>query len=701
MFPRPSILRCTNLLPWMLCASLWGCEGGKVVNQVEGEVDTGCEDAGSGAQAWYADSDGDGYGDPGSTVLSFCTDLSGYVLDGTDCDDTNADTHPGAVDQAYDGVDTDCDEASDYDVDGDGYDSAEYGGDDCFDQDPTVYPGADETWYDGVDSDCDEASDYDADGDGHDHADHDGDDCDDGDADIHPDATDTWYDGIDADCDGSNDYDADRDGVVQDDDCDDLDPQTTECLTSISGGGGCSMAGRSTPTSALWLLALAMLRRRRQRAVGAAIAVIGSIGGHGAMAADGSGPNLSATGPDALLGSPSADVGEAGRLDLALSMHHADQTLEGTWSDGTSETLIGGLKTLDLGVGWTPAPKARLEVMVPLHSASTLDDARLLGDVLLAVQGQLRSNEMSHELPDRDGEEDSSGQTQGGLDLATRLVFRLPTGDSAHYLGTGTPSLDVLAIGGGTWMGLDINGALGPSLGPSSTLAGLELGRALVVNLGVKRAILSHGQVGTELLTRQGLATSLFDDSSDQPTELLTHVGWSFDTFEVAGGFGVGLIDGIGSPRTRMVLNLRQSWEGMRRAPPEVAPPPEIDANDPDGDGFDLSADLCPRAAGTVLGCPDGDDDQVMDAEDQCPDDKEDIDRVEDSDGCPETDVDNDGIDDPLDSCPFEPEDIDSVEDGDGCPEEDIDGDGVPDADDFCPLLPGNADKPRPYTGCP
>ncbi|MDP6933450.1 MAG: MopE-related protein, partial [Myxococcota bacterium] len=134
---------------------------------MKGDIDTGCEDGGEGAISWYADTDGDGYGDPGSSVLSYCSELSGYVQDSTDCDDTSADIHPGAMDVYYDGVDSDCDEASDYDADGDGYDSTDYGGDDCFDQDPTVYPGADETWYDGTDGDCDGGNDYDADSDGH------------------------------------------------------------------------------------------------------------------------------------------------------------------------------------------------------------------------------------------------------------------------------------------------------------------------------------------------------------------------------------------------------------------------------------------------------------------------------------------------------------------------------------------------------
>ena len=47
---------------------------------------------------------------------------------------------PGAVDQWYDGVDSDCDGWSDYDRDDDGYDAVTYGGDDCDDTDALISP---------------------------------------------------------------------------------------------------------------------------------------------------------------------------------------------------------------------------------------------------------------------------------------------------------------------------------------------------------------------------------------------------------------------------------------------------------------------------------------------------------------------------------------------------------------------------------
>ncbi len=89
----------------------------------------------STGSTWYADADTDGYGDAGTSAQT-CEAGSGYLADATDCDDRDAEAHPGASETWYDGQDQDCDGASDYDQDGDGDDAIGYGGIDEDDTNP-------------------------------------------------------------------------------------------------------------------------------------------------------------------------------------------------------------------------------------------------------------------------------------------------------------------------------------------------------------------------------------------------------------------------------------------------------------------------------------------------------------------------------------------------------------------------------------
>jgi len=59
---------------------------------------------------WYTDSDGDGYGDASTPVLT-CETPSGLTVVGEDCDDTDPDISPEGVEDEYDGIDSDCDGA--------------------------------------------------------------------------------------------------------------------------------------------------------------------------------------------------------------------------------------------------------------------------------------------------------------------------------------------------------------------------------------------------------------------------------------------------------------------------------------------------------------------------------------------------------------------------------------------------------------
>jgi len=87
-------------------------------------ADEDCDDtdpAVSAPSEWFADTDGDGFGDPNASTLS-CVAPADHVSDDTDCDDARADVNPGATEVCdVDDVDEDCSgSADDDDPDTDG-----------------------------------------------------------------------------------------------------------------------------------------------------------------------------------------------------------------------------------------------------------------------------------------------------------------------------------------------------------------------------------------------------------------------------------------------------------------------------------------------------------------------------------------------------------------------------------------------------
>ena len=137
-------------------------------NDCDGEVD---EDDAQFAPDWWRDGDGDGFGNPTSAVITACNAPDGYANDNTDCDDSEADVHPGA-DDPCDGRDSNCDGIIEFiwfaDTDGDGFGDASSAVDscdpgagwtqdsgDCNDGRNDVYPGAPEVCGDGVENNCD------------------------------------------------------------------------------------------------------------------------------------------------------------------------------------------------------------------------------------------------------------------------------------------------------------------------------------------------------------------------------------------------------------------------------------------------------------------------------------------------------------------------------------------------------------------
>ncbi|MCB9680435.1 MAG: putative metal-binding motif-containing protein [Alphaproteobacteria bacterium] len=271
-------------------------------------IDQDCD----GFDACFADLDGDGYGAapaPGSEPLVVadndltCGNLSSSTAaNATDCDDGDANSHPGAPEVTGDGLDQDCDgvDVCFVDADGDGWGTSATTLDndvdcdnasaatasrdgDCDDVLPggaAVSPGAVEVC-DGIDNDCNGQIDdgvrvpgmatfyVDADADGWGdgtqsitacgspvgYASVDGD-CDDDAADVNPGASETC-DARDEDCDGL----VDEDGV-----CDTGDTDTdTDTGRSPPPPPSTGCSGVGTAYTAGWLLVLPLAGARRRR----------------------------------------------------------------------------------------------------------------------------------------------------------------------------------------------------------------------------------------------------------------------------------------------------------------------------------------------------------------------------------------------------------------------------------------------------
>ncbi len=118
--------------------------------------DDDCDGHDGEPQPWYADADGDGFGDATTEALE-CATPAGFVANADDCDDGAGGVNPDAVESCDNTIDDDCDgvaqDGVDHDGDG-GYSDACPGGTDCDESDPDVHIGATETCGDGVDDDC-------------------------------------------------------------------------------------------------------------------------------------------------------------------------------------------------------------------------------------------------------------------------------------------------------------------------------------------------------------------------------------------------------------------------------------------------------------------------------------------------------------------------------------------------------------------
>ena len=97
-------MRTSTLFPTLLSLAL--------VPTFFGACDSGGDDAAADggtdcSDTFFEDTDGDGYGNDSNSQQA-CDAPDGFVAQGGDCDDGNADAHPGGV-EVCDGSDNDCD----------------------------------------------------------------------------------------------------------------------------------------------------------------------------------------------------------------------------------------------------------------------------------------------------------------------------------------------------------------------------------------------------------------------------------------------------------------------------------------------------------------------------------------------------------------------------------------------------------------
>lgn len=263
------------------------------------------------------------------------------------------------------------------------------------------------------------------------------------------------------------------------------------------------------------------------------------------------------------------------------------------------------------------------------------------------------------------------------LTLAIRGAMMLPTGDEYSFTGEGH-------AWGTVGLSLEYNADAffvtanaGWVVRPKSTIIDLTVGSEVAYAVGAYVPI-RHDRVriGAELWGAVGLL-------SREPQEISVEAALSgrlalgaskrvFLGVTAGGRLGAGY-----APDMRWVARIGGALPFENEKPDPTLPMREVE--------------MVPE--------PDSDGDQLLDVDDACPLEREDLKGAKD--GCPEIDEDHDGITTLADACPTVPEDKDGLADEDGCPEDDVDGDGFVDVEDKCPKEPGvrNADPMK--VGCP
>jgi len=298
-----------------------------------------------------------------------------------------------------------------------------------------------------------------------------------------------------------------------------------------------------------------------------------------------------------------------------------------------------------------------------------------LGDVRLSVKGRIM------------------GDDAEGLHFGASAFVTAPLGQATaehRYIGDSGPTFGGQVIGDFAQRGFHVAANVGgmwrdPQL-LFSTNVGSQLTYGLAFGYDVTPLIMVMGE-----LTGSSTFTTQVDEN---PLEARIAGRMTVGDFSFQLGGGAGLVSGVGVPVFRVLASA--SWAPER--------------GDSDGDHVLDRDDACPSEAEDVDGyqdddgCPDRDNDGdgLPDSADRCPMEAEDhAGGATDNDGCPNPDRDHDGIANGYDSCPDQAEDMDGDRDDDGCPDNDRDRDGINDDVDQCPDEAEDTDGYGDDDGCP
>ncbi len=291
--------------------------------------------------------------------------------------------------------------------------------------------------------------------------------------------------------------------------------------------------------------------------------------------------------------------------------------------------------------------------------------------------------------------------TDGGFSIGVKPYLQMGLGRSGANASSGWSGGGTLIFGLSPNSRLDLLFEGGFIYRNATEVANMSVGKSVTWSAGARYGLTPVLDLVGDVWGETFLEGKL--DAHEIPVEadlgLRISKVMDHDVLRFLTGLGTGAgTHGAGNPDVRVFAVLQWSHLAPKPLPPDT-----------DGDGILDKDDKCPKQPEDMDGfededgCPDADNDGdgILDKADKCPNKAEDKDGFEDEDGCPDADNDGDGILDKADKCPNKAEDKDGFEDEDGCPDADNDGDGIPDAKDKCPNEPETINGNKDEDGCP